>query len=307
ADVEDRAAGAHDARAGESADAPRAADEERTTDRRPDAARDADRHAPAGRAAGDHHPAEAGADPGDGSPRRAAATRSCDGGGRRAGVRVVRARDRGARHRGDPARVSGADVGSAARLRAVLRGGAQARRHLPRRERRRLGDDHGRARERDVRVRELIGAGRAAAGELRGAAPSRWEYLEAGVSEVMREWGNEEWPRDASALRGHSSFPHSHNQNVRSSPTVYARFGRRPPRLRGKSALSTMIVLRAGATFTPNEPSTMSSRVVGMFVGLRERRKGASHVTTPGSTSLLSPTWSAETRSAASVTLELRS
>ena len=80
-------------------------------------------------------PPKAAPTPATEAPARAA-TRPRDGGGRRAGVRVVRARDRGARHRGDPPRVSGADVRSAARLRAVLRGGAQARRHLQGRQRR---------------------------------------------------------------------------------------------------------------------------------------------------------------------------
>src|SRR4029078_7100627 len=84
ADVEGRAAGAHDARARQSADAPPATGEVRATDRRADAAGDAERRAPdASRAAGDDHTAEAGADPGDGSSPRAAPARTGGGGGTR--------------------------------------------------------------------------------------------------------------------------------------------------------------------------------------------------------------------------------
>ena len=115
----------------------------------------------------------------------------------------------------------------------------------------------GGAGERDLPVRELVRTRRTAARQLRRHAAPRRKRLAAA----------------SRCADGRSSAPH---QNVRSIPNVYARFGRSPPRFNGKSVLSTMIVLRAGANLTPNEPSTMSSRTFGMFVGFSERRKGDS-------------------------------
>ena len=102
------------ARAGKSADPSRAADEDRAANRRTGATGDAAprfrrrrcnrRQSPPPSVGADHaHDGE----PAGGDSRRGAPARSRDGGRRRACVRVVRARHRGARHRGDPSRVPG--------------------------------------------------------------------------------------------------------------------------------------------------------------------------------------------------------